>query len=161
MTQPPRRTAPAAATWSACAGSADALPLAALGGAESDDHDLTLDQVYIDLNTTTRVPDKEGKHKTDRRGAPDALRPDEETRPLPALDAASQTPRLVLLGDPGAGKSSFVRMMLGWQAAALLGEAPDPAPGCAADLIPILLVLRDLIPRLECLDTGGPARGSP
>jgi formylglycine-generating enzyme required for sulfatase activity len=129
-----------------------ALPLAALGGAESDDHDLTLDQVYIDLNTTTRVPDKEGKHETDRRGAPDALRPDEETRPLPALDAARQTPRLVLLGDPGAGKSSFVRMMLGWQAAALLGEAPDPAPGCAADLIPILLVLRDLIPRLECFD---------
>ncbi len=43
-------------------------------------------------------------------------------------------------------------MVLGWQAAVLLGEAADPAPGDAADLIPILLALRDLIPRLECLD---------
>ncbi len=129
-----------------------ALPLAALGGAESDDQDLTLDQVYIELNTTTPVPDKEGQHKPARRNELAALRPDAETRPLPALEAAGQTARLVLLGDPGAGKSSFVRMLLGWQAAALLGEPVDPPPGCAADLLPILLALRDLIPRLECLD---------
>ena len=128
-----------------------ALPLAALGGVENDDQDLTLDQVYIELDTETRIPDKAGKGKPDRRSVPDAPRPDEQTRPLPALDAAGQTARLVLLGDPGAGKSSFVRMLLGWQAAAQLGEAAPP-PGCTADLIPVLLALRDLTPRLECLD---------
>ena len=71
--------------------------------------------------------------------------------PLPLVDAACGTPRTVLLGDPGAGKSTFVRMLLAWQAGALLGEC-DPPAGSNQNLLPVLITLRDLAPRLAALE---------
>ncbi len=117
------------------------LPLAAIGGDESGDAEITLDQVYIDMDTTTpKEPVKAGGQLSER-----------EQKPISALEAASATPRLVLLGDPGAGKSTFVRRLVGWSAEAGLGEAKLP-DGLNADLTPILITLRDLAQRLRIAD---------
>ncbi|MGE3541120.1 MAG: SUMF1/EgtB/PvdO family nonheme iron enzyme [Candidatus Tectimicrobiota bacterium] len=121
-----------------------ALPLASLGADPSSEQDLTLDDVYIELHTTTEVPHTSGK----RQGA--GRLEEEERRPLTALEAFTQSSRLVLLGDPGSGKSTFVRKLLAWMAAAHLDKAPLP-PDCAADLVPVLITLRDLAPALEPL----------
>ena len=113
------------------------LPLAAIGGEEDGSGvDVTLDHVYIDLDTTTPVKRKE----KDGRG--------EEEIPLGALEAAAGERHVVLLGDPGSGKSTFVRHLLARQAAAELGEG-KPLPGFDAGLLPILVTLRDLAPRLK------------
>jgi formylglycine-generating enzyme required for sulfatase activity len=129
-----------------------ALPLATLGGDETSDQDLTLDQVYIDLDTTTRVPlsDEEKQHRKERAPTLPTERGD-DSRPVTALEATAQAPRLVLLGDPGAGKSTFARMVLAQLAEAHL-EGTEPPPGVAPELLPILVTLRDLVPRLNTVE---------
>ena len=127
-----------------------ALPLAALGGDEGAEHEPTLDDVYIALNTTSRVPKatpEPSQQRDMRRHWPES---EPDSVPLAALDAAAKATRLVLLGDPGAGKSTFVRNVLAWQAKAILSHS-DPPPGLAADLLPMLINLRDLAPRLAHL----------
>lgn len=125
------------------------LPMVTLGGEEGVDDDLTLDRIYIELDTTTRVPmtspEKENHQKV---GA--GLEHANE-RPLSALEAVTQTPRLALLGDPGAGKSTFAHRLISWLAAALLKET-EPPPGLSTDLLPVFITLRDLSPRLIGLD---------
>ncbi|MFQ5821924.1 MAG: NACHT domain-containing protein, partial [Candidatus Heimdallarchaeota archaeon] len=128
-----------------------ALPLAALGGEEGSEEDLTLDLVYIDLDTTTHVEVKRKSKKASIKRTEFALEHERDTRLVSALEAAIQSPRMALLGDPGAGKSTFVRKLLAWIAAANLGEA-NPPSGFSADLLPILIVLRDLAPRLSNLN---------
>ena len=139
------------------------LPLAALGSDASAEADVTLDKIYIALNTTTRketASQKRGK-KAAGDSEPRAL-PDpsdsgaggREAPPLTALEAAARAPRLALLGEAGAGKSTFLKKLLAWQAAALLGLAAPP-PGLEADLLPVLIVLRDLAPRLAGLELEG------
>ena len=117
-----------------------ALPLAALDDPEAET-EIKLDDVYIALNTTAEIepPQKEKRSP---------LNP--EKQPLAAWDAFLKAPRLALLGSPGSGKSTFVRKALALQARALLHK--QPLPGVAADLLPILVTLSDLIPRLEALD---------
>lgn len=109
------------------------LPLAALGGQVG---------AYEDLSEAAERPHRDT--------LPEWTRGDRDSRPLTALEAALQAPRLVLLGDPGAGKSAFVRMLLARLAAADLGEA-KPLPTLSSELLPILITLRDLIPRLSAL----------
>jgi formylglycine-generating enzyme required for sulfatase activity len=123
------------------------LPLAAVGEDASANADLTLDQVYIDLDTTAIV--KQEQTKPSYRWASVVNSDSEKERRITALEAAAN-PRLALLGDPGAGKSTFVRHLAAWLAGSALGEA-DPPPGFANDLTPILVTLRDLAPRLGAL----------
>ncbi len=63
---------------------------------------LSLEDIYISLNTTTLIA-KEVKGKSGR----------DDTRPLTVLEAFIQAPecRVVLLGAPGTGKSTFVRYL--------------------------------------------------
>jgi hypothetical protein len=121
------------------------LPLAALAK-ESDPHAslrLTLDKVYIGLNTTTQV----GK---DGKPLPREMNPNEETRALTALEAAANESMLVILGDPGSGKSSFINHLL-WQlaerqlrpASTLLQDWPP------RDCFPIRILLRELLVILQ------------
>ncbi len=116
------------------------LPLSSFGeNVDLDkDEDLTLEKVYVGLTTTT-------VKEVDR--AKRATRDDEAKRRLSAQDAVARARRVVLLGDPGAGKSTFVRQLAGHQAEALLGRA-DPPPGIDADLLPVLLTLLELTPDL-------------
>ena len=81
------------------------LPLAALGGEEGTEADLTLDQVYIELDTRTQVPLIEEEKAQRKERAPGMPGREMDSRPLTAIEAASQSTRLVLLGDPGAGKA--------------------------------------------------------
>ncbi len=97
------------------------------------------------------LPDQQGERRRDELavlhalvgrsattgGEPEALAKtlkkwvkDEETlrralRPITAVEALAETPHLVLLGDPGSGKSTFVNHLAFLLAGALLGEQPD------------------------------------
>ena len=72
---------------------------------------LTLEKVYISLDTTTTVSEKEKGNKRKRKDEPFDER--EETHPLSALEALAITSdrKMVLLGLPGTGKSTFVRYL--------------------------------------------------
>ncbi|RMF01831.1 MAG: NACHT domain-containing protein, partial [Chloroflexi bacterium] len=110
------------------------LPLGALGADRTTEDDVTLDAVYIDLNTTTRIPltDAEKKKLKDR---------DQTDRILPAMEAAERHKKLALVGDPGSGKSTFVRQLAG--SVARRADAP---------LLPLFVILRDLSAPLAALE---------
>lgn len=135
----------------------NALPLGALGGSESNVEEATLADVFIKLDTTT-LEEEEGESKVGAVIARLLQRqqdPQRETekQPIPVLEAATHTPRMVLLGDPGSGKSSFVRYLVGSLARARLGEEAPPAGW--KTLLPLFVVLRDLAPALEALPLAG------
>ena len=119
------------------------LPLGALDDPDAES-EIKLDDIYIALNTTAEV-ETEGAA---RRAAPGG-----EKQPVPAWDAFLRTPRLALLGDPGSGKSTFVRKALALQAHAILSG--QPLPEVESGLLPVLVTLRDLIPRLESAAADG------
>jgi hypothetical protein len=99
---------------------------------------LALASVYIDLDTTQQLEE----HGDDRLGLV-------TRRPLSALAATIENPWLVLLGDPGSGKSTFVNHL----AVCLAAHHLDPTAGWherLADwpaeevhLLPLLLIMRD------------------
>lgn len=128
------------------------LPLAALGGDEVAEEDITLESVYIDLDTTAEVEltDKE-REKLKRKSAAAFPGRDKDKKPLGAQEAAGQATRMVLLGSPGSGKSTFVKNLCAWMAAANTGEVRPPKD-FSKDLLPVLIVLRELVPRLARLD---------
>ncbi|MCL4299464.1 MAG: SUMF1/EgtB/PvdO family nonheme iron enzyme [Anaerolineae bacterium] len=123
------------------------LPLAALGGEESAKAEVSLADVYVNLDTKTRVPLTKAEKKERPAGQDD--------RPLTVLEAATQQPRLVLLGEPGSGKSTFVQQLAAHLALARLGEV-DPLPGWPARAWPMLTLLRDLSPRLAAIALADP-----
>lgn len=117
------------------------LPLAAFSEETAVDDAITLDQVYIDLDTTaTIIVDKKGKRILD----PEIIKNLEEknTKPLKVIDAAVENKKLVLLGDPGAGKSTFARKLC-----ALLAQEKYPE-GFEKGLLPVFIQLRDLAPKI-------------
>ncbi len=128
------------------------LPLAAMGGEEGVGDEVSLDKVYVDLDTKARIPLTE-EEKAAREDEPSFLMrvEDRESRPLTALEAATQERHLALLGDPGGGKSTFVRQLAARTAKAhLVGEVPFPE--WEQGLVPIMVTLRELAPKLADLD---------
>ncbi len=125
----------------------NALPLAALAEEEGPHRraEITLNRVYIALNTTTQLPLAE-EEQTRRRETFSALRT--EARPIPVLEAAVQESRLVLLGDPGSGKSTFVNYLAYLLAGARLGEADLPEDWPHGPLLPVRVILRELVGHL-------------
>jgi len=130
--------------------SSERLPLRGVDMGASDpasgQKPLCLANVYVDLDTTTSVPkDGAGKQGRENQSTPGE---DQKTRPLAALEAAIANRRLVLLGDPGGGKSTFVNHLANCLAAhAMKPDAellkqhltgwPEP------DTLPIVVILRD------------------
>ncbi len=127
-------------------------PAAAQGEAE-----LSLDAVYTGLRTRSGedVPEVETTH---------------ERRALSALEQLNRHRRLVLLGDPGSGKSTFVHFVALCHAGELLGHPQvnlkmlrAPVPGAQnkkqpwkhGALLPVRVVLRDFAAR------GLPPAGEP
>jgi formylglycine-generating enzyme required for sulfatase activity len=106
----------------------------------ADQQRLDLARVYVDLDTKTQIPLTEGKEEIQL-----AL----VTRPLGALEAVIGHRRLVFLGDPGSGKSTFVNHLAlclaahrlerraGW-----LNRLPR-WPKQEANAVPVIVILRD------------------
>ena len=131
------------------------LPLAPLGGDESAGDEVTLDQVYVALDTQSRVK-LTAKEKEARKKAGQSVQ-DDADRPVSVLEAAGRSRRLVLLGDPGSGKSTFVRQLCAWHALALLGQ-PLPVelpPTWPAHLLPLLTTIREVAGALAALPLNG------
>ncbi len=129
-----------------------ALPITAMGGDATGGNEVTLDKVYIDLDTTATVKltraEQAALKKANQFGR------DEKERPLTAREAAQKQSRLVLLGAPGGGKSSFVRQLLAQLIVARMEQRPAPS-GFATDLFPMLTILRELAARLQALNLAG------
>ncbi len=107
------------------------------GVAGSAQNPLGLANVYIDLNTTTSEL-KEGEEDGEPKG-----REGKETIPLSALGAAANNDRMTLVGDPGSGKTTFVRHLV--HCLADHGKRNNLAqwPEDASGKLPILVLLRD------------------
>ncbi len=134
------------------------LPLGALGDKRGLVDDITLDRVFIELETWTKA---EAPKKETPRGRP---RPGTQDDGIPgpfgpnsgeasyrlAREIAEEEPRLVLKGAPGGGKSCFVKELVARQAETLLAaaEAGEAAPKL---LLPVFIELRELAPTLRDL----------
>ncbi len=130
------------------------LPLAAMAE-ERDRHSnssLTLSQVYIGLNTTDLM-DKSGKPVTgEGREMARALEKSEreKLRPFPALAAANLHSSMVILGDPGSGKSSLLNHLMFMLAEKILHpEIELPKEWQHGALLPVRVLLRELAVSLE------------
>ncbi len=102
----------------------------------TDQQSLQLDHVYVNLHTTTQ-------HERDQ---------DDETfrQPVTALEAVIENSQVVILGDPGSGKSTFVNYLAFCLASARLapeGHWMEKLPGwdCGkpGSVIPIPVTLRE------------------
>ncbi|MBC7233295.1 MAG: SUMF1/EgtB/PvdO family nonheme iron enzyme [Chloroflexi bacterium] len=128
----------------------NALPLAALSE-EADPHrqaEITLDRVYIELDTLTQVPlTEEQKHELRKF-------PWVTSRPLSALEAAADNnnKQLVILGDPGSGKSSFVNYLVYSLVAAYLEKRTLSDKWPHGFLVPVRVILRELAATLPLED---------
>jgi formylglycine-generating enzyme required for sulfatase activity len=122
------------------------------GSAESSgDALMPLADVYIALDTTSRIRDPE--ERKNLRTSEIAIGLDE--RVISALEALIQNPHMVLLGDPGSGKSTFVNHL----ALCLANEGLQPKadwlarldgwPAVWQGLLPIPIILRDVAAWLE------------
>ncbi len=107
---------------------------------------MALDQVYISLDTRTPVKLPEEKGNDRARQSPEFAETDEK-RLLSALEATVENRCVVLLGDPGSGKTTFLNHLTLCLAlykkdgaACLLA---DCWPQEYASLLPIPVVLRD------------------
>lgn len=131
------------------------LPLAAL----AEDRDpqqkaaMHLNQVYINLNTTTQQLDArvEKKRATEIEAAKA-----EKTKPVTALAAACKNEGLVILGDPGSGKSSFTSHLLYLCAGYLLNKKKNilPKGWPVRHLVPVRVVLRHFNAELQNAPVG-------
>ena len=116
------------------------IPLSTLGDDIDGSRPVALDQVFVSLEVIER------DHEKLRQAPEEAL--SEEGNRLTALDALENATYSVLLGAPGAGKSSLVKHMLANMAAHEMGQEPPLLKGTQG-LLPVLVVLRDLAPRLS------------
>ena len=102
---------------------------------------ISLEKLYVSLDTTTPKEKPDGKNKQEPELA---IRPGKENEPLSALEAwlASDQRRMVLLGLPGTGKSTFVRYLALTMAKAELSRSAELPKGWQGrPLLPFMLSL--------------------
>ncbi len=126
------------------------LPLTALGDEKSTADSITLENVYINLDTDTFKEDKDDKVGKSRKNEMELEIEREKKNPVSCMEAATKEDKLVLLGNAGSGKSSFVKHLIARQAL-VVKEGKAPLKGFAPSLIPVYIELRKLSPRLKDL----------
>jgi formylglycine-generating enzyme required for sulfatase activity len=106
---------------------------------------MSLAAVYTALDTVERLVAPIGAKQLVMQKE-QAIGDESERRPMSAVEAASTFDCLVLLGDPGAGKSTFVNhLALRLAQAGLDGDGLEQLPGWTrGPLAPVRVVLRDL-----------------
>jgi formylglycine-generating enzyme required for sulfatase activity len=153
------------------------LPLTGVDPKAASDEgsgELQLSAVYTAL--LTQHSEEPEEHQIGKM----AWRWEESRRRLSALEVLNRQPRLVLLGEPGGGKSTFVNFVALCLAGEVLGYAdanlalltaplpveedrrekkePQPQPWEHGQLLPVRVVLRDLAAR-GLPDAGKPVGG--
>lgn len=127
------------------------LPLRGVDVGASDpsqaQKDIGLANVYVDLDTRTLVEQKRTSTEKEKQQGVEGIV--SESIPLSVLQVVIQEQSLVLLGDPGGGKSTFVNFL----AHCLAAHALEPEKGWLehlngwqvedGDLLPIPVTLRD------------------
>jgi formylglycine-generating enzyme required for sulfatase activity/energy-coupling factor transporter ATP-binding protein EcfA2 len=116
-----------------------------------------LANVYIDLDTTTQIEFKEtdGRIKKRAKDMADAtglsaeieaelLRREGKTNPLSSLQAVVDNQFLVIKGDPGSGKSTFVSFLT-YCLSTNTTERLKYWKKEDADLLPVIVILRDFV----------------
>jgi len=128
------------------------LPLLGLdkgtADAASGQKPLCLASIYVDLDTSSRVPVNKTEVGAKGRCRDLDLSEDRNTRPLPALEATIANRLLVLLGDPGGGKSTFVNHLAYCLAAYVFEPEANPLNGNLPgwpdeETLPVIVILRD------------------
>ena len=128
------------------------LPMAAIGGEDGMRDTVRLDQLYVELDTMTPAIQQDERVEYGERQV--RLMAENERKLLSAMEVSTQEARLALLGDPGGGKSTFVKQLAAWLIDAALGERQPPS-GWSDDMLPLITNLRDLAPRLSRLALDG------
>jgi len=103
--------------------------------------DIGLADVYIDLNTASSLIEVDENFDS-AKNTPTF--PEKKSRPLSALEAVIQNQLLVIKGDPGSGKTTFVNYLtycLSTQQTDRLKRWKKKD----ADLLPIVVILRDFV----------------
>ena len=114
---------------------------------------MRLADVYIKLDTTTSVEVEKERKGLLRREEKDPMGRD--TRPLPALEAVVKENRIVLLGDPGGGKTTFANHLAYCLASDALNSRShmvrqlDAWPQTWDRLLPVPVALRELAAWME------------
>jgi len=127
---------------------------------------LTVEQIYVPLDTHSRIQraDNGVIQREDMDHESEEMAREELLSPLTAMEAASAFPKLVILGDPGSGKSTFVNFL----ALGLTGHLLDPQKGWLDRLseqgwdqdaiLPILITLRDFAQNMGPQENLGTAK---
>ena len=116
------------------------LPLDIIAKNNNND-DLNLSTVYIHPDTETEIKLTDSEKKLDQYKG-------KSHRLLTVTQAVEKATRLVLLGNPGSGKSSFVRHLV-------INEAQKKIQGHETAMFPLIIDLKYLAARLPDIDPEG------
>ena len=122
------------------------LPMAPLGDDSTSDLEMSLDQVYIDIDTKTLLISVSEVNKpenltTKKNEKIFSALIENNQRPISALEASKDHPRIVFLGDPGSGKSTFIKKLSGTVSHECLQNDGETILG--RYYFPVMIILRD------------------
>jgi formylglycine-generating enzyme required for sulfatase activity len=130
------------------------LPMRAFDSSQSNPNaatsELSLVNIYTALDTTQQVERerKDGEERRKTRGL--EVQERGETRPLRVLEAAARNQRLVVLGEPGSGKTTFIHYLIYCLArgqyackASWAEQFSRDWPDAQDTLLPVHVLLRD------------------